>query len=66
MNTPVTRENWSQVAKDRGLTLVGIAKATGTSYRSVSAYSQGTRRPSDAFIARVGELLAALLSESVA
>lgn len=60
MHTTVTRETWSQVARDRGLTLVGIARATGVSYRSVLAYSQGARRPSDAFVTRVAEIVAAL------
>lgn len=61
MNTGlVTRETWSQVARAKGLTLVGIAVATGVSYRSVLAYSQGTRRPSDAFIENVARIVAAL------
>ena len=60
MNTTPTRETWREEVRARGLTLKGLAKLTGKSFRSVSAYSEGTRRPSDEWIARVGEVIAAM------
>lgn len=60
MNTTPTRETWREEVRRRGLTLKGLASLTGKSFRTVSAYSEGTRRPSDEWIARVGEVVAAL------
>jgi transcriptional regulator with XRE-family HTH domain len=60
MNTTPTRDTWRAMVRERGLTLKGVAKLTGKSFRSVSAYSEGTRRPSDEWIAKVGAVLAAL------
>lgn len=58
--TPVTRETWRAIVRDRGLTLKGIAAMTGKSFRTVSAYSEGTRRPSDEWVALVARIVAAL------
>jgi predicted transcriptional regulator len=60
MTTTPTRETWREEVRKRGLTLKGLSKLTGKSFRSVSAYSEGTRRPSDEWVAKVGEVLAAL------
>lgn len=53
----VTRENWRQRAKAASLNLRAIAKATNTTHRSVTAYAQGTRRPSDDWIADVARVI---------
>lgn len=58
--TPLTRETWREEVRRRGLTLKGIAAATGKSFRTVSAYSEGTRRPSDEWIAKVDAIVVAL------
>jgi transcriptional regulator with XRE-family HTH domain len=60
MNTTPTRETWREEVRRRGLTLKGLAALTGKSFRSVSAYSEGTRRPSDEWIAKVCDVVAAL------
>lgn len=60
MNTTPTRETWREEVRKRGLTLKGLAGLTGKSFRTVSAYSEGTRRPSDEWIAKVVEVVAAL------
>ena len=60
MNTTVTRETWREEVRKRGLTLKGVAALTGKSFRSVSAYSEGTRRPSDEWIAKVAAVVTAL------
>jgi transcriptional regulator with XRE-family HTH domain len=60
MNTTPTRETWREEVRKRGLTLKGLANLTGKSFRSVSAYSEGTRRPSDEWIAKVADVVAAL------
>lgn len=60
MNTTPTRETWREEVRKRGLTLKGLASLTGKSFRTVSAYSEGTRRPSDEWIAKVAEVIAAL------
>lgn len=60
MHTTPTRDTWRDEVRKRGLTLRGLAQLTGKSFRTVSAYSEGTRRPSDDWIAKVGEVLAAL------
>ena len=60
MNTTVTRETWREEVRKRGLTLKGVAALTGKSFRSVSAYSEGTRRPSDEWIAKVSAVVTAL------
>ncbi len=59
MNTTPTRETWREEVRKRGLTLKGLAQATGKSFRAVSAYSEGTRRPSDEWIERVARIVAA-------
>lgn len=53
----VTRENWRERAKAASLNNQAIAKATSTSHRSVTAYAQGTRRPTDEWIADVARLI---------
>jgi transcriptional regulator with XRE-family HTH domain len=60
MNTTLTRETWREEVRKRGLTLKGVAALTGKTFRTVSAYSEGTRRPSDEWIAKVNEVVAAL------
>lgn len=60
MNTTPTRETWREEVRTRGLTLKGLAKLTGKTFRTVSAYSEGTRRPSDEWIEKVGDVVAAL------
>lgn len=60
MNTTPTRETWREEVRKRGLTLKGLAQLTGKSFRTVSAYSEATRRPSDEWISKVAAVLAAL------
>lgn len=56
----VTRENWRERAKAASLNNAAIAKATGRSYRTVTAYAQGTRRPADEWIADVARVIGCL------
>lgn len=57
MHDPITRDNWSQAAKEVDLRLESIAVATGKSYAAVYRYSRGTRRPSDEWLREVGALI---------
>jgi hypothetical protein len=60
MQVTITRENWRTEVEARGITLRGVALATGSSVRSVYAYAQGTRRPSDAWVSKVAEVIRCL------
>ena len=60
MNTTPTRETWREEVRKRGLTLKGLAAMTGKSFRTVSAYSEGTRRPSDEWVEKVARIVAAI------
>jgi hypothetical protein len=61
MQTPtVTRETWKERAKAIGLSYKAISISTTTSLRSVTAYAQGTRRPSDEWVAAVARLIAGI------
>lgn len=57
MNTQVTRDSWREAVRRQGLSLKTLARLTGTSERSIYAYSDGSRRPSDAWIARVADIV---------
>lgn len=52
-----TPETWQQRADRLGLLAATIAKATDTSVRSVRAYKQGARNPSEEWLARVDAVL---------
>lgn len=53
----VTRDNWAEVVRRSGIRLEVLAVETGKSYAAVYRYSTGSRRPSDAWISRVAEIL---------
>lgn len=53
-STPPT---WQARCDRLGIRVPTIATVTGYSQRSVRAYREGTRRPSEDFLARVDELL---------
>lgn len=57
MQHPITRDNWLAAAKEVDLRLESIAVATGKSYSAVYRYSQGTRTPSDEWIAEIAALI---------
>lgn len=63
MQNPVTRENWHLVAEEIGLRLESVAVATGKSYSAVYRYRQGTRRPSDEWVAEVAALIEKMRKE---
>ena len=54
----VTRDNWSDLAKDAGVSLELLAVLTGLSYSAVYRYKTGTRTPPDAWIDKVRVVLA--------
>jgi hypothetical protein len=58
----VTRDNWLNLVSRAGIRLEVLAVKTGKSYSAVYRYSNGSRRPSDEWIAQV----AAVLGENVA
>lgn len=53
----ITRDNWRERVASSGLTLRELAWRTGATERSVYAYSQGKRRPKDAWIESVASVL---------
>ena len=53
----VSRDDWRERTRVAGLTLVELADRTGKSFSAVYAYSRGARRPSDAWVASVGQVL---------
>ena len=55
--TSVSRDDWRERTRKAGLTLVDLADRTGKSFSTVYAYSRGARRPSDAWITSVGQVL---------
>lgn len=59
MDTPTARTDWRTVLKAQGRTLRWLAIATDTKPRTVYAYSQGKRTPSDEWIAKARRALGA-------
>jgi predicted transcriptional regulator len=53
----VTRDNWSDLVRRAGVRLETLAVRTGKSYSTVYRYSNGSRRPSDEWIAQVAAVL---------
>lgn len=60
MSDTLTRDTFRDAVRERHLNAAALARATGKSQRAVRSYLEGTRRPSDAWIAKVGALVAAL------
>jgi predicted transcriptional regulator len=60
MSDTLTRDNLRQTVKDRHLNAAALALLTGKSQRAVRSYLEGTRRPSDEWVNKVGEIVAAL------
>lgn len=56
---PLTRETWVQAVAEAGIRLEVLAAATGKSYSTVYRYSNGSRRPSDEWLAQVAAIVAA-------
>ena len=54
----VTRDNWSALAEDAGVSLELLAVLTGLSYSAVYRYKTGSRTAPDAWLAKVGLILA--------
>lgn len=54
----VTRDNWSARAEEAGVTLELLAVLTGLSYSAVYRYKTGSRTAPDAWIKKVGVILA--------
>lgn len=52
-----TRPWWRDEAERQGISLRTLADRTGVSHRAIYAYSQGQRRPSDAWLDRVFDVL---------
>lgn len=57
MTNSITRETWRAEVKARHLTVAAVAQATGRSHRAVRSYYEGTRNPSDEWIAQVRVLV---------
>ena len=55
--TIVTRQNWLELVRDAGIRLEEVAVRTGLSYSAVYRYGNGSRTPSDEWIAKVAALL---------
>lgn len=53
----VTRENWVAVVREAGIRLEVIAVQAGLSFSAVYRYSNGSRTPSDDFIALVARIV---------
>jgi predicted transcriptional regulator len=60
MSDTLTRDNLRQTVKDRHLNAAALARLTGKSQRAVRSYLEGTRRPSDEWVQKVGQIVAAL------
>lgn len=54
----VTRDNWTELVRRAGIRLEVLAVKTGKSYSAVYRYSNGSRVPSDEWIAQVASVLA--------
>ncbi len=54
----VTRDNWPVLAEAAGVSLELLAVLTGLSYSAVYRYKQGSRTAPDAWLAKVGLILA--------
>jgi hypothetical protein len=65
-NETLTRQNWVEVVRRSGVRLELLAVATGKSYSAVYRYMNGSRVPSDEWIAKCGAALAAYQSREVA
>jgi len=53
----VTRDNWADLVRRSGIRLETLAVRTGKSFSTVYRYSNGSRRPTDEWIAKVAALL---------
>lgn len=60
MSDTLTRETLRDMVRERHLNAAVLARATGKSQRAVRSYLEGTRRPADAWIAKVAAIVAAL------
>lgn len=56
----VNRDNWRETVRQRHLTAKALALVTGKSLRAVQSYMWGQRKPSDEWIAKVGQVVAAM------
>jgi len=54
----VTRDNWSTLAEDAGVSLELLAVLTGLSYSAVYRYKTGSRTAPDVWLSKVGLILA--------
>ena len=61
--TPEVRVKFKEVLRRQGRTLTWLAKETGVSYPVATHYAQGRRRPSEAWLEKVSELLGEDVSE---
>lgn len=57
MDKPTHLPDWRTELRAQGRTLTWLATATGRPRRTVYAYSQGQLRPTEAWLARVSEVL---------
>jgi hypothetical protein len=62
----LTRETWVATVRQSGIRLEVLAVATGKSYSAVYRYMNGSRTPSDEWIAKCGAALAVYQSREVA
>ena len=53
----VTRDNWSALAEELGVSLELLAVLTGLSYSAVYRYKTGTRTAPDPWLAKVAAIL---------
>lgn len=60
MSDTLTRENLRDAIRERHLNAAALARLTGKTPRAVRSYLEGTRRPSDEWVAKVREIVAVL------